>query len=358
MDLLSAVWMERSLNQPISALRVDSQGAILAGGWDGALKHWNGAGDVLWSAELPDRITSISLHESSVFVTAGLHIACVDLDSGEVRWSHALEGSADALIVVSNAVYAISSVYDIEHNDFIESAVWKYSIAGELEWIQRMDERPWVILEHEQTPWIGLGRPKCGFSSIARDGTLSHHVTEADSPITCGTIANETLLFGHADGTVSNLEGAAIVKQSQTIESIFTTENGFTAALESGLLIAHDQQGKQLWHSLGEEVSSQTPGFDLNGSQTHWTARKAGLQGRIEVRKIIDGSLVGEAEMGQVTAMAYNSNDRVCVGCEDGRLLVWDAAMVERRIRNTTDSSVLVRKKSALQDKLRALRDR
>lgn len=358
MDLLSAVWMERSLNQPISALHVDSQGAVLAGGWDGALKHWNDAGDVLWSAELPDRITSISVHENSVLVTAGLHIACVELGSGEVTWSHALEGSADALLVMTNAVYAISSVYDIEHNDFIESAVWKYSIDGEFEWIQRMDERPWVILEHEKVPWIGLGRPKCGFSSVASDGTLTHHTTEANSPITCGTASLQTLLFGHADGTVSNLEGTTFVKHSETVDSLSATENGFTVALENGLIAAYDSKGKQLWDSAGEDVSNQSPGFSLNGIQTHWTARKVGLRGRVEVRKTTDGAPLGAAETEHVTAIAHNSNNRVAIGCEDGRLLVWDAAMVERRLTNSSQLTKQDQKKSVLQEKLRALRDR
>tara|TARA_B100001093_G_scaffold189183_1_gene181742 strand:- start:4550 stop:5626 length:1077 start_codon:yes stop_codon:yes gene_type:complete len=358
MDLLSAVWMERSLNQSISALHVDAEGGILAGGWDGALKRWNAAGDVLWAASLPDRITTIVVHGERILATSGLHIVCVEHHSGQLVWSHPLEGSADALIVVEDAVYAVSSVYDIEHNDFIESAVWKYSLLGELEWTIRMDERPWVLVEHARLPWIGLGRPKCGFSSIEENGELTHHNSQADSPITCGTPALGSLLFGHADGTISDLKGSSLVKQTDAVESLSPLGDGFVTALENGTLTACNGSGEERWNSKGDPISTQSPGFHIGDEQTHWVARGAGQTDTIEMRQASKGVVLASSEIQSVTSMAYNSNHRFAVGCDDGRLVVWDSAMLERRMNDSSSATASQPKKSALQEKLRALRDR
>ena len=80
--------MIRDLGQPVSAINLEED-SIIAGGWDGALKEWNGDGDLLWSVECSDRIESILRVEDFVVVTAGLHISCVK--DGEILWSNALE---------------------------------------------------------------------------------------------------------------------------------------------------------------------------------------------------------------------------------------------------------------------------
>ena len=158
MDLVQAAWMIRDLGQAVSAIDVEEE-SVIAGGWDGLLKKWNGDGDLLWSTKCSDRIESILRIEEKVIVTSGLHISCVK--DGEVLWSNPLEGSADLLIFHEGQIIATSSVYDIEHGDFMESAVWRFSTEGELIQVDRMDEKPWFLHSDEQIV-IGLGRPKCG----------------------------------------------------------------------------------------------------------------------------------------------------------------------------------------------------
>ena len=86
--------MIRDLGQPVSALDLQED-SVIAGGWNGALRKWNGDGDLIWKAQCSDRIESILRIEDLVVVTSGLHISCVK--SGEIIWSEALEGSADLL---------------------------------------------------------------------------------------------------------------------------------------------------------------------------------------------------------------------------------------------------------------------
>ena len=105
MDLFSSTWMTRSLGESVSAVHLEQDGGIYAGGWNGNLKHWDAEGTLLWSTVLPDRITVLSVSEGAIFATAGLHIVCLDAESGEQRWSHPLEGSADTLSLFKPVSY-------------------------------------------------------------------------------------------------------------------------------------------------------------------------------------------------------------------------------------------------------------
>ena len=118
MDLLSACWMIRSLDQAVSSISLDSDNNLIAGGWDGQIKKWDSDGDLQWVQNLPDRISEIVFHNKKIIVASGLHIVCLNSDSGAVEWQKPLEGSADSLLVKNEQIYATSSVYDIEHNDY------------------------------------------------------------------------------------------------------------------------------------------------------------------------------------------------------------------------------------------------
>ena len=62
--------MRRTLGEPVSALSIDSQNNIIAGGWNGRLTKWDASGDEIWTGKLPDRIGCIAINEDSVYATA------------------------------------------------------------------------------------------------------------------------------------------------------------------------------------------------------------------------------------------------------------------------------------------------
>ncbi len=356
MDLFSSTWMTRSLGESVSALHLESDGGVYAGGWNGSLKHWDAEGTLVWTASLPDRITVLSVSEGAIFATAGLNIVCLEADTGEQRWSHALEGSADTLALFKHRVYAVSSVYDIEHNDFLESAVWNFSFDGAMNWVQRMDERPWVLLEHKSKLWLGLGRPKCGFSSIDEEGVLTHHSAETDSPITCGASDEKTMLFGHANGVVSNSKGATLVAEESSAEHLVTVPSGYIAALENGILICR-AGSEEVWRSRGDAITLHQCAFAFKETQTHWTSRWAGSQGILEVRDTETGEVLVSSQSSRCESMASN-NQRIALGFENGDICLWEQDMFERRMSKDHQKVKKDERKSALQDKLRALRDR
>ena len=51
MDMMAAAWMIRDLGQAVSAINIDDEGGILAGGWDGRLKRWDKDGSTLWQVD-------------------------------------------------------------------------------------------------------------------------------------------------------------------------------------------------------------------------------------------------------------------------------------------------------------------
>lgn len=356
MDLFSSVWMTRSLGEAVSALYLEEGGGLFAGGWDGCVKSWDVEGRLLWTAKLPDRVTVLRRQGDAVFATAGLHVACINVADGTVQWSYPLEGSADSITVFKDTLYAVSSVYDIEHNDFLESGVWNFSFDGTLRWIHRMDERPWVTLKHADDVWFGLGRPKCGFAKIRGEHEFIHTPTEADSPITCGSATESEMVFGHANGSVSNQKGDTVADEKSGIEHIVALDGGYVAALEDGSIVVQ-MNGKSMWATDGEFVSTLAVGFDFGKSATVWSGRWSGSKGSLSIQDVASGKILASATTSRCESISIDAT-RTAIGCEDGSIHVWEKDMFERRMNANVKTAPVNERKSALQDKLRALRDR
>tara|TARA_B100000795_G_C22761484_1_gene423797 strand:- start:371 stop:1450 length:1080 start_codon:yes stop_codon:yes gene_type:complete len=359
MDLVASAWMTRSLGEPVASVTLEEDGTVLVGGWDGSFKRWNEQGDLVWSTQLNDRVNDVAVHDDCLVATAGLHLVCLERATGEIRWSHPLEGSSDAVVVHGGTVYAVSSVYDIEHNDFIESAVWSFGLDGVQNWIQRMDERPWTMMSFKGDLWIGLGRPRCGFALVQPDGTLVHSKGPVDSPVTSGDSNHDRILFGHADGTVSDDTATTVYTLPSGVESVACVEGGSISADEQGTLHAHASKGDAGWTSKGHPVEAQCEGFAVKGELSHWVARWSGMEGSLEILNGKDGSSIAEDESMHVRFL-QRLGDRIVAGCENGDVHVWDADVFERRLSATSKSAPADEnpRKSALQDKLRKLRER
>ena len=359
MDLLATTWMTRSLEEPVASVAIESDGSVVAGGWNGALKRWDPKGELLWKTVLNDRVNDLMFHGNYLIATAGLHLVCVDLVSGTTQWSHALEGSADAALIHEGIVYATSSVYDIEHNDFIESAVWSYELDGTERWVTRMDERPWTIESCDGKVWLGLGRPKCGFATIDSKGTLHHHKGPVDSPITSGSTHQSNLIFGHADGTISDRRAALLHSLNDGIVSLCVHQTGCLAADEAGNLHSFSPTGESHWCLKGDAVEAHSIGFEVEGKPTCWIARHSGLTGHLQVVDITDGTQLAASESIDVRFLSFAAG-RMVAGCENGDVHVWETGLFTRRFVSKSEGQNPASnpKKNALQEKLRKLRER
>jgi hypothetical protein len=339
MDLTQSTWMIRELGQPVSALHIGDDYSITAGGWDGKLSHWDSEGKHIWSVDCMDRIESILQVNASFIVTSGLHIVCIE--NGEQIWSHALEGSADLIAFHSGNIVATSSVYDIEHGDFMEGAIWTFSQSGDLEAVDRIDEKPWFLSAREELV-IGLGRPRCG---VLLDG--EHASLGIDSPITCGLELDNIVFLGHANGVICDSTGNEISRDENGIESIISYEDGFVTALENGNLIFRRMDKKVEWSVKKDQITTQTSAFSY-----HWAGNWNGLEGLIEVRDI-SGELIVSSSVSR-PRVSTSWQNRVGFGLDDGKIMVWEKELFERR--KGQEFSVQNEQKSALAERLRSLR--
>ena len=356
MDLKTATWMVRTLDQPVSMVHLTPQHGVFAGGWDGQLTHWDGEGNHLWTTPTNDRISAIALSETMVAVASGLHIVVLSRSSGEVAWSAALEGSADEVVWWQDDVVAVSSVYDIEHNDFIESAIWRFSSSGELQWVERMDERPWTLITADDRLLAGLGRPRCGHLDVSSSPPFDHTKPPTSSPTTSGTSGRTQGLFGQTDGTVVNHRGDVLSTEDGAVEHLTCMLNGYVATTDDGLAVGRTEDGEMCWSSKGTPVSAQVEGMvDDDGSQL-WLARNDGTGSIVNVWATKKGGKIASGSFANVRAM-HGTAERVVIGCEDGQLHVWDRAMLERRLNSENTAPLEADERtSALQAKLRALR--
>ena len=357
MNMAEACWMSRSIGQSISSVCIDENNDFLVGGWDGEFRKYSRSGDLLWTTTLPDRVGAIEVEKSSVFVTSGLHIVCLDATAGQIVWQHALEGSADDIIVYQTRLYAISSVYDIEHNDFIDSAIWCFSKSGEKQWDTHLDERPWVILPTEKQITVGLGRPKMGNASVSKSGKLQYHQPIVESPITSGCMRQEGPLFAHADGHITDNE-SKLLQLDSAIESIISHNNAFYCITDSGKAIGYNDKSEQLWSMQFNKPNLQTIGFVIGKSPTYWLAISDGINGNIQVLDSNNGEMLCQLPSKPAKAIHSNS-DFVIIGFEDGEIMVWQRELFERRLNSTeTNNQTNNEHRKSMKDKLRALRER
>lgn len=356
MDLNSATWMVRTLDQPVSALHITSENEVFAGGWDGRLTLWDDGGEHLWTAQTNDRISAVALSEKAVVVASGLHIVCLDRASGEAMWSVALEGSADEVVWWQGELVAVSSVYDIEHNDFIESAVWRLSPEGDVLWVERMDERPWALVQVGDRLLAGLGRPRCGCLDVSSNPPFSHTDPTTPFPTTSGSTGRTRGLFGQTDGTVTDHQGVVLSTESGAVEHLTCMVKGYVATTDSGHAVGRTDDGEACWEAQGPPVSAQAEAMEHDGASQLWVARNEGVDSVVNVWASNNSQRQATGRFSRVRAM-HGTPQRAAIGCEDGSVVVWDRDMLLRRLDSETSPTEAVDERtSALQAKLRALR--
>jgi|SaaInlV_125m_DNA_1040241.scaffolds.fasta_scaffold04363_5 hypothetical protein len=353
MDLTQSTWMVRDLEQAVSDVLLLEDDSVIAGGWDGAIKYWSAEGDTVWSIETPNRISCLTIESDKLYATSGLHLLKIDLKTGHIDWQIGLEGSADAVVVTKKCVIASSSVYDIEHNDFLESAIWSVSFEGEVLETHRMDERPWTLQLSELDVIAGLGRPKSGWIKLDGNGDIIEQKEGWTTPTICSS-KTMPVLFGRADGSVVAMDETVLHEMKESITAISIRGNSLLAADDSGridLLISD----KIVWSKTGDAVVGLEHGFPHNGDITTWIARWNGAVGSVSVRNSSSGNEIASMDGERVHAISVNEK-RVGIATEGGQIMIWEQALFDRRSNQETPAEQADEHRNSMLAKLRALR--
>ncbi len=383
----ASAWLERQLPSPASAVLI-ADDLLIAGDRDGNLVCWQQDGDECWRGELSNRVGAMVVGNGRVFVTAGRDVVAVDLASGKVVWTAELDGSSDMVGCSSESeiVVATSSVYDIEVNDFLESAIWRFTMDGELLRSDILDERPWSLeVRTDGRAMLGIGRPRCGMLRADKEG-LHWSALPSEAPITCGLTGRERTVLGHADGVLTVIEDGIVLDESPfntqpgSIEALACLSNGLLVALRrdkgvagsgfgggNGLARALTSDGDLLWeHELPEGMVAENvcEGLQFGDASTSWASIWDGSDGRILIFNSVDGSVIGELMEGsRVNAIASDTtnSERIALALEDGTILLFEGEMFTRRLQQSEVEGGEIEgdeDKSALAQRLRALRDR
>lgn len=336
MDIESLTWSVRQLNDRVSDIYLDEY-LIVVGGWDGTLSCWDLDGQQKWSVKLSSRIQSICRHESVIYVAAGLNAVALNIDSGETLWSQATEGSADAIMCSSDGklIVAISSVYDIEYGDFMESACWQYDMSGDLLTVERMDERPWHSHLHEGKITLGLGRPRGGYLTIdGKDSNWSKILD--DDPITCGVSNSHFTIFGHAKGGLTCLRNGEVEHLPALeagVENVSLYEKGILLTLDSGKTLVLDKSGLPL-SSIGIENSAISihSGLFIESEQTIWQLYYENEQCLLSMLTLSANKPHLNTAVGSLVTAFNSTSTHTALGCEDGRIMVFESELLQRRL--------------------------
>ena len=353
MDLTQSTWMVRDLGQAASDVLLLEDNSVLAGGWDGAIKYWSAEGETVWEIATPNRISCLTIEADKLYATSGLHLLKIDLTTGDVEWQIQLEGSADAVVVTKKCVLASSSVYDIEHNDFLESALWSISFEGEILETHRMDERPWTLQLSEGKVVAGLGRPKNGWIKLSKHGVIEEHREGWATPTICSS-NTMPILFGRADGSVVDMDEIVHHQMNDSIAVLSNQEDMLLTADDSGrvdLLTTNITR----WSKTGDAVVGLKHGFTHNNEATIWIARWNGSKGTMFVRNSSSGDEIARLEGDRIHAMSVNEN-RVGIATEAGQIMVWEQTLFERRSNQETPAEEVDEHRNSMLAKLRALR--
>lgn len=376
-DISDYAWFVRDLPTSASSVLL-GKSRLYAGDWDGNLCCWSDQGDLLWTGKAEDRVERMCGASEAkppfICVTAGSKVNCIDAASGEELWNHQLIGSSD-LVACSddgNRVLATSSIYEIELNDFIETTCWRFDGNGDIVRQDTFEERPWhLILDKSGAARMGLGRPRCGLI-MQTDDEITHLNLADDDPILCGATASGKTVFGHTSGVISLLS-----KNGKKMKSLFDESEESVLSLQSdgkvviaggddGMARAVSCKGGELWvMDLGQPVDECTISFELSGEKSCWVATWNGIQASLWILGYESGKVHAEfAGLPRIRTLT-SRGDRVAVGMNDGRVMLFNQELFSRRIsREDNDSDELTddtgskegQSRLSLQEKLRSLR--
>lgn len=346
-------WMLRSLPEQISCIHLDGDD-IRVGDWSGNLICWDKEGDMKWSFDGPDRVSSIAVSENFQVACMGLELVAIDND-GRQLWSKKLEGSADAVVIGNDGIiHAISSVFDIEHGDFMESAYWRFNFEGEEQSVQRFDERPWHMSLIDGKACLGLGRPRCGLLVFSDEGEGEWFELSEDDPVSCGVYGRSATLFGHANGSVSRLIKSKVenlIKLNDGIKTVICTSEGFAALEEDGNLSSFnskaEEKGKQQFPTSSGVCDSFSPVSEDGGL---WLINGNDVQ-------VLDYHCENILQLNfpsEVSSIKGSENLAI-IGTQKGEIYVFEKEMLARRMKATEFTS---NSKQDLRDKLRNLRNK
>mgnify|MGYP001245266428 FL=1 len=341
----SVAWMERNLEASVSSVYIDDK-KIIAGDWNGMLICWSRDGDTLWNAELGDRVAGIRLSqdENMLWCIAGRDALGLDYENGKIKWQIEFDGSTDLInLDEGGRAWIVSSVYDIELNDFIESTISLIDNAGNIVQQHILDERPWSIHPISKgKSMFGLGRPRGGILELIenKNGFQEKHESVNDAPVLCGS---NTIPYyvGQSNGMIikisADVNDTSILHEFEaSIIDIENHDNEIIVSLDNHQIIVLDNKGSIISENVTEGMSEKIK--TLSENNRYWISTLTDTGSTLELVNQKHDIMVKILAESRIRDIAH-SNGISVVGLDDGRVIAIEQKMLGRRIEETQQSN-------------------
>ena len=332
-------------------------GYIIAGTNNGKISCWRVSdGSNVWKREFDGPCNGSDTSGPCIYITESNKVHSIDLADGRVNWTVELEGSVDLISADEANVWATSSVYNFEIQDFSEGAICQIDLNGNRIGTWPTEGRAWSLSNVKGAAYLGLSRPRCGYCMIS-DKRIEYFPLGHTSPVTIGD-GNDVngVIFGHSDGGASQLvngEAYTFSARGSSATAIHSSD-GWVIGLENGEIHRIGNLGS--WKSkLGGQIEEFSIGPSLGESNVLW-ASSWGDTSEISVLDVASGDVILKIEhSGRVSHMC-GSQKVICFGDTNGNLLILEAEVFRRRLQEFRPSFVEGGMEYEMRKKIRELR--
>ncbi len=367
LGLGSVAWAVRRMDRAVSSVHLMDD-IVLAGDWDGCLAAWDVEGNRLWSADVGNRVGRImALRRGTIGCTAGLDVAEVTME-GDMLWSTELEGTSDHLVEYHDDILcATSAVWNLEHGDFMEGAVWCLDSAGKILHVERFDERPWDLLSFNSKVYLALAHPRSGLLYGDTEGL--EHLSLGESPATALQLCEDTLHVGTSGGEIWSLDATAIQStdvsnpkhDEETGIQIMTSYTGnLFVATETSVLVL-DSDGKALWRwSAPLAIEGMDVGFKMGSKPLVIVYHGRDAMTEITLLDADDGEVIGQSSAESTIHCMHITEDFLVLGLDSGEVYILQGDLLARRLSkeglSPETEAKTIEERSSMLARLRALR--
>ena len=336
-----------------------AEGFLVAGSKAGELLCWSvSSGLQKWKVKFEGPCSKYDFSEGKIVFSESNKVHSVDIDSGELLWSVDLEGSSDFVFYDEEGVWASSSVYNFEIQDYSEGCIWRINNSGEIVLRIPIKGRAWSLDGFQHGSLFGLSRPNCGYGTVNNDGAVEYFSSDqVDSPVTVGKgDGGGVVVLGHSNGALSVISEERVqnyeIHKSPVVSIDYLNE--WVVALDSGLLAVGDKLGS--WSiETGNSFQSLCFGPAIEGESGIWTFS---CNGKSVIRLLdqLDGTKKIEILHDSVVGASFGSMDHLCIGDSSGMVYLIEKDVFRRRIIEYSEGSGEDQEIRNLRKKIRRLR--
>ncbi|MEE2629664.1 MAG: PQQ-binding-like beta-propeller repeat protein [Candidatus Thermoplasmatota archaeon] len=346
----------RRVDGPCSILCIEDD-VMVAGSRNGELSSWDiSSGSKKWSLEFEGHCSSADINDGLIFLSESDNLHCIKIEDGGLLWSTELEGSSDMVKFSEEGIWATSSVYSLEIQDYYDSAVWLFDHQGGLMGKWPIEGRAWSLDSVSGVAVVGLSRPKCGYCTVTLEEGVKYHSLNISSPVTVGVSSQKGTLMGHSDGSLSHvtLDGSTSTSIGKGSVSALTMDEGWVIGMDSGELVSGDNLGS--WKvELGGVVDLVKFGPSPDEDSCVWTSSWSDSC-RLSLLEIHSGQEKMEIHHGYRISVGSSELGFIALGDFSGGVFLLEDGVIGRRKEQFDEDLDPDKKSELLRRKIRELR--